>query len=173
LSVSSSIPMKFVIKFLLAFSIINILFSFTAFCAGTTLLPQPVYNTGDQSNEEYCLETMKRFNSSDPTLEERFNKFSEDQKQTFLSCAITTGEIHLWMLPYYIVYWIEFMIQMSGILAVLMFVVGGIFYILGGGMLESISKDKGKKYMTWALTGMALCFLAWVIVNIVLNFLSQ
>lgn len=98
---------------------------------------------------------------------------SKDKMEELLSCAIITGNIHLWMIPYYIVYWIEFLIQMSGILAVLMFVIGGIYYILGGGLLQNISKDDGKKYMTWALMGMCLSFLAWVIVNVVLNFLSQ
>lgn len=174
---------KFSKKILLSFFFLSS-FSFflpQTFAAGSTILPKVQEDIpAGQSVEEFCKASPYYvfMDDSNPKYnpflaEDSFTKYSESQQETYLSCAFSLGLIHLWMVPYFLIYWIEFLIQISGILAVLMFVVGGIYYILGGGAFETISKDKGKTIMTWAITGMVLSLLAWVIVNVVLNFVSQ
>ncbi|OGJ49429.1 hypothetical protein A2335_03880 [Candidatus Peregrinibacteria bacterium RIFOXYB2_FULL_32_7] len=168
--------MKFFLKLL--FSLSFFLFHFSSlFAAGSTILPE--YDMPGDNKEQDCQKFLedkgydpKTKEFSEIVQEQNFNKDKELQTK-YLSCAIRSGDMHLWMIPYFLVYWIEFLIQLSGILAVLMFVIGGIAYMLGGGLIETISKDAGKKMMTWALIGMIIAFLAWVIVNVVLGFVSQ
>ncbi len=87
-----------------------------------------------------------------------------DQKEVFLSCGIKTGNIHLWMLPFYVTHLIEFALGIAGIISVLFVMVGGYFYATGG-LTED--KEKGKKTIMYALGGLALASFAWIIVNII------
>jgi len=84
--------------------------------------------------------------------------------ETVLSCGIKTGDIHLWMIPYYIARIIEFLIAIAGLVSVFFTILGGYFYAWGG-LTED--KEKGKKTVMYALIGLALASLAWIIVNIV------
>lgn len=82
-----------------------------------------------------------------------------------LTCAVLTGEIHFWMLPYFIRYLAEFLIGLAGILCMLFIVVGGYHYVFGGVTEE---KDKGKRTLVYAIGGLALVLLSWTMVNVVL-----
>ena len=53
-------------------------------------------------------------------------------KNDILACAVITGKIKFWMVPFYIVYLIEFAIGISGLIAILFLVVGGFQYVIGG-----------------------------------------
>lgn len=86
-----------------------------------------------------------------------------------LTCAIMTGQIKLWMVPYYITYALEFLIGISGLLCVLAIVIGGFYYLFSG-----ISEDKetGKKAVLYGLVGMILTLTAWGLVNIFIGVIS-
>ena len=88
----------------------------------------------------------------------------EDESAT-LGCAITTGRISLTMVPFFIKYFSNYLLGMVSLVALLFVVIGGFMYSAGG---LTGQKDKGKTFITNALTGMVIAFLAWSIVNVIL-----
>jgi Type IV secretion system pilin len=82
-----------------------------------------------------------------------------------LGCAIKSGQIKFWMIPYFVNYILEFMITTAGVLVVLMIVIGGYYYIAGA---VTDDKEKGKTIISYALGGYALVLSAWFIVNTLL-----
>ncbi len=86
-----------------------------------------------------------------------------------LGCGIRTGQIRLWMVPFYMRYMLEFIIQISGLACVAATVYGGFLYLFAG---VSEDKDKGKKAITYGVIGMVITFLAWGIVNIFIMFVT-
>ncbi len=97
-------------------------------------------------------------------------KTNRDLSNFVLACGIKTGDIHLWMIPYYLRYILEFVIALAGLIAVGGIVYGGFIYIFSG-----ISKDteKGKKALIYSIIGLILTMVAWAVVNIVIVFLTQ
>lgn len=87
-----------------------------------------------------------------------------------LGCAIKTGRITLNMVPFFIKYIINFLLAISGMISVLFILIGGYYYIYGSVVDD---KEKGKSIIFYALGGMALAFLSWSIVNIVLALLTS
>ena len=85
-------------------------------------------------------------------------------RQDVLSCAIKTGDIHLWMLPLYISIIANFFIGLAGVVSMLFIVLGGFWYMAGG---LTDDKEKGKKTITYALIGLTITLLAWILVNII------
>ncbi|MDA1061242.1 MAG: hypothetical protein O3B47_05650, partial [bacterium] len=86
-----------------------------------------------------------------------------------LGCAIKTGNIKLWMVPYFIRTILEFVIGLAGLIAVGGVVYGGYLYLFAG---ISEDKDKGKKAIMYGVAGMAITMVAWAFVNIVLAVLT-
>jgi hypothetical protein len=86
-------------------------------------------------------------------------------RDNLLGCAIKTGRISLQMIPYFISYISNFLLSIIGLICVLFIVLGGYFYIAAG-LTEG--KEKGKKYISHALLGMAVAILSWIIVNVVM-----
>ncbi|OGJ49348.1 hypothetical protein A2229_02185 [Candidatus Peregrinibacteria bacterium RIFOXYA2_FULL_33_7] len=84
---------------------------------------------------------------------------------SILYCAVQTGKIHAWMVPYFIRYLAEFLIGIAGIICMLFIVIGGYQYMIGGFVEE---KEKGKNTIKYAVIGLALVFLSWAIVNVML-----
>jgi len=82
-----------------------------------------------------------------------------------LGCAIKTGRISLGMVPYFIQYISNYILGLISIISLLFVTIGGFLYIAGG-LTEQ--KDKGKTYIKNALIGMAIAFLAWSIVSVIL-----
>lgn len=82
----------------------------------------------------------------------------------FLGCAVKTGKIRLFMVPFFITYLIQFLLQLAGIIAILFIVYGGYQYVVGG-----ISEDKeaGKKTIRNAIIGLIVALSAWIIVNFI------
>jgi len=99
----------------------------------------------------------------DSTLEASGN--NNDGRANLLGCAIKTGRISLQMIPYFISYISNFLLSIIGLICVLFIVLGGYFYIAAG-LTEG--KEKGKKYISHALLGMAVAILSWIIVNVVM-----
>jgi hypothetical protein len=84
--------------------------------------------------------------------------------QDFLSCSIKTGDIHLWMIPFYISGIANFFIGIAGTISVLFVLLGGFWYMTGG---LTDDKEKGKKTIMYALVGLGITLLAWIIVNVI------
>lgn len=81
-----------------------------------------------------------------------------------LGCAIKFGKVRLFMVPFFVTYLIQFLLQIAGLIAVLFVVIGGYQYIVGG-LIEE--KEKGKNTLKHALIGFVVALLAWIIVNFV------
>ncbi len=86
-----------------------------------------------------------------------------------LACGIKTGSIHLWMIPYYIRYILQFIIGMSGLAAVGGIVYGGYLYLFAG---VSNEKDQGKKAIQYGVIGMVMTLVAWAFVNIIISLVT-
>lgn len=87
-----------------------------------------------------------------------------------LACGIKTGTIHLWMMPYYVRYILEFVIGLSGLAAVGGMIYGGYMYLFAG---LSSEKDQGKKAIMYGVIGMILTLVAWALVNIIISFVTS
>lgn len=87
-----------------------------------------------------------------------------------LGCAIKTGDIKLWMVPFYVRYILEFVIGVAGLLVVGGIVYGGYLYLFGA-LTEQ--KEQGKKAIINSLIGLVLSLSAWAIVSIVIQFVSR
>ncbi len=99
------------------------------------------------------------------TLLDKVKTAPPEIRQDILSCAIKSGRVHLWMLPYFITYVVNFLIYISGTIAVLFVLLGGFWYMTGG---ITDDKEKGKKTITYALMGLVITLLAWIIVNVIM-----
>lgn len=82
-----------------------------------------------------------------------------------LGCAIKTGDISLWMIPYFIRYLLEFVLGLSGLIAVAGIVYGGFLYLFAG---ISDDKEKGKKALLYGVIGFGITMVAFAFVNIVI-----
>lgn len=81
-----------------------------------------------------------------------------------LGCAVKTGKIRLYMMPFFITNLIQFLLQIAGLIAVLFVVHGGFLYVTGG---ISDKKEEGKKAVFNALLGLLVALSAWIVVNFV------
>jgi hypothetical protein len=142
---------------------------------GDTVLPQ----SDQKLSLSDCRALMNHVEGHSSEVKDNFKKRFESQpsfgsvsgvsENDVLSCGIKTGHIKLWMIPYYIRYMLEFVLGLSGLLAVGGLVYGGYLYMFGG-VVED--KEKGKKAILYALGGMVLVLTAWAIVNIVIAVVS-
>lgn len=91
------------------------------------------------------------------------------QDEKVLGCAIKSGYMKFWMVPFFITRALNFIIGLSGLISVLMVMVGAFFYIAGG---INEDKEKGKTVITYAIGGFVLTTLSWAIVNGILLLLT-
>lgn len=82
----------------------------------------------------------------------------------YLGCAVKTGKIRLFMMPFFITYLIQFLLQIAGLIAVLFIVYGGFKYVTGG-LIED--KESGKKAVIHAIIGLLVALSAWIVVNFI------
>jgi len=143
------------IKILLVTLFVGVLFAQGLVQAQGTILPD--------AGKENCDELLKAYASGGYTDE------IAPKRDVLLGCAIKTGRISLSMVPYFIQYISNYLLGMVGLVSLLFTVLGGFLYIAGG---LNEQKDKGKKYITNALTGMGIAFLAWTIVNVIMAALT-
>lgn len=95
---------------------------------------------------------------------------SREDTNKALGCAIKTGRIKLWMVPYFIRYILEFIFGIGGLVAVGGVIYGGFVYLFAG---LSEDKDRGKKAILYGIIGLVLMFSAWAVVNIVIALLTS
>ncbi|MBD3330310.1 hypothetical protein GF354_02140 [Candidatus Peregrinibacteria bacterium] len=113
-------------------------------------------------NSRENLNSVNNFNSL-------YSELGEVTLNDVLACGIKNGDISLWMAPYYIRYFLEFLIGIAGIAAVLGIIIGGFRYLFAG---VSEDKEAGKKALMYSIGGFVLIMLAYVIVNIVIALAS-
>ena len=123
-----------------------------------TVLPEASENTN-------CKDVMKTVNKNLNKAKHNIQNGDND----LLACAIKTGDIKLFMIPYFIKYVLEFIIYIVGFLSILGIIYGGYNYLFAG---LSEDKDSGKNAIKNSLIGLVLSLLAWPIVNIVLALLT-
>lgn len=83
------------------------------------------------------------------------------------SCNFVTGEFEFDCIPIYIGYVVQVIFAVSGGFALIEILKGG--YQIGISGLPGQDKEAGKRRVTWALIGLALCILAFVVVDFILS----
>lgn len=91
-------------------------------------------------------------------------KIDRGSLNDIIGCAIKTGRIKLFMVPFFITYLIQFLLQLAGLIAVLFMVYGGYKYAVGG-LIED--KESGKKTVMHALLGLIVALSAWMVINFI------
>lgn len=87
-----------------------------------------------------------------------------------LACALKSGYIKWWMYLYFVIYAIEYVLNIAGLLSVLMIILGGYYYISGG---MSGDTEKGKSTIRYAIIGLVVTLSAWTATNLLLYFLTS
>lgn len=123
-----------------------------------------VTGSGGSVNQDLKCDELKQ--ASDQAASEAANASADPAGfEALLGCAIKTGRLSLQMIPYFISYFANWILGLSGLVAMLFIVIGGFMYIYGG---LTDQKEKGKKYIFNALLGMVLALLAWTIVSVII-----
>ena len=86
-----------------------------------------------------------------------------------LADAIRTGNIHLRHIPCFIKYFSQTLIAIAGTLSVIFVIIGGYRYILGA----DTGKDDAKRTILYALIGLAVSLMSWILVDIVIQFVTE
>jgi len=126
--------------------------------------------------EKECMDLIKSYEysttgeSMEDYLKTNTGEALEDYEDLFLGCAIKSGYVRFWMLPYFIKYILNFVVSIAGLIVVLMIILGGYFYIAGA---FTDDKEKGKTIIKYALYGFVLILSSWSLVNILLLFLTS
>jgi len=87
---------------------------------------------------------------------------------TGLAQMIRSGDISLRQVPCFIKYFSQTLIAIAGSVSVIFVMIGGYKYTL-----SDESNEEAKKTITYALVGLALSLMAWVIVDIVLQLATE
>ncbi len=153
-----------VLTFLIVFSL-----SAPSAFAIRSVLPDARRDDGTRFTPEECIALIwNADNRSDENPDygvmQKLQKGEEEAEQ-ILGCAIISGKVKFYMFPFFLRWVLEFIIQLAGLIAVLMVLVGGYYYIAGG---VTDDKEKGKTIITYALGGLALIMLSWFLVNLLL-----
>lgn len=135
---------------------------------------------GTNKSLQECRELMKQINwhaaeaREQFRLQDRFGVFEVGGVKTtandVLACGIKTGDIKLWMVPYYVKFFLEFVLNVAGIIAVAGLVYGGYLYLFAG---VTDAKEQGKKAIMYAIAGYIMTLVAWAFVNIILALLTN
>lgn len=66
---------------------------------------------------------------------------------------------------------VTFILGLVGALAVLMIIVGGVMYVVGGS--DRGTQETAQNIIKWAVVGLVIALLGWVIVNTVVSVLGK
>jgi hypothetical protein len=86
-----------------------------------------------------------------------------------LADKIRTGDIHLRHIPCFVKFFTQTIIGIAGSLAVVFVMIGGYRYVIG----PDEQKDAAKKTITYALIGLAVALLAWIITDVALQLITE
>lgn len=153
--------MKILKKIILGSMLTLLLFANSpqVFAAGT-LMPEA-------GSQEYCDAIFKYGDQG--ALETQFQE-NKETWDSFLGCAIQEGRVEFWMVKYIIAYMLEFVLSLAALIAIAMIIIGAYFYIAGG---LTDDKEKGKTIIKYAIGGLVLATVSWVLVNVLLLALSS
>ncbi len=84
--------------------------------------------------------------------------------------AIKDGNLELRHIPEILTHWIDYVAAISGSIAVIMVVIGGIQYGVGS---VSDEKERGKKTLMYALVGVFVVFVSWIGISLYLSWLTS
>lgn len=154
--------------------LVSLLLSMTAFiplasAASETILPELDPNNTDWPCDPEDTVKFQEFKDQTEAGAEAFALKIEnsglDGTKDFFACAVKTGYIKMWMLPFFIAWILEFIINLAGLISILMIMIGAYYYIAGG---LTDDKEKGKTIIKYAIGGLVLTMLSWVIVQVLL-----
>jgi hypothetical protein len=77
---------------------------------------------------------------------------------------IRTGNIHLYNISCFLLYFTQMLVGLAGSIAVIMVMYGGYRYLISGE-----NQEEAKKTITYALIGLVVTLSAWIIVDLVLQ----
>ncbi len=140
-------------RFLAAFLAGGLLFANLAVAQQGTILPRAEEGAN-------CVQEVQDFRLAMATDDKSY-----EVSAGLLGCAITTGDIPLDMIPYFIQYGSNYLLGLVSLIALIFVIIGGYYYTVGA-LIEK--KEVGKTYIKNALLGMAVAFLAWGIVSVIL-----
>ena len=86
-----------------------------------------------------------------------------------LATMIRTGDITLRQIPCFIKFFSQGLIAIAGTISLIFVMIGGYRYTI---MSES-GKEEAKRTITYALVGLAVSLLAWILVDIVLQLATE
>ncbi|MFC1730938.1 pilin [candidate division KSB1 bacterium] len=86
-----------------------------------------------------------------------------------LAQMIRTGDIHLRNIPCFVKWFTQILITLAGTLSVIFVMVGGYRYVIG----TEDKKEEAKHTITYALIGLAVTLLAWIIIDLVLQVATE
>lgn len=140
--------------------------------AATSVLPETSdeYFECDPSNESDWGFWKALFEGDSDYVKEIIDAAPKEDVEAILGCALKSGEVQFWMVPYYIVFIMEFVVQLAGLIVILMIMVGAYYYTAGG---LTDDKEKGKTIITYAIGGFVLTLSSWILVNILLLALTS
>jgi len=114
-----------------------------------------------------------------PSLQAKIDMMAKERDKTYtawlktsktLGCKIDSGTVDVKGVKSYILWVIDYLIGLSGLVAVLFIVIGGYQYVFGG-IVEK--KEEGKNTIMYAIIGITIVLLAWIIVEIVQRTLTS
>jgi len=114
------------------------------------ILPSPDHTEGDQVATVTCAEFI-----ANP---------SENAKKITLGNKIKGGCVELSDIPFLVIHLIDICTKLAGTIAVIFLLYAGFQMIVSG---VSDDREAAKNTIKYALTGLVVSFLAWVIVNLV------
>jgi hypothetical protein len=158
---------KTIIKVLCTATILALLIPSAVFAQQTgTLLPTTEVTDCKEALAD--IEQSSKFilkSGEEGTVRQWFAERSDKLRSDILACGIKTGKIHFWMIPFYIVYVIEFLVGISGVVAILFLVVAAFRYIFAGA--AEGQREAAKTSIKNALLGLVIVFASWIVVNTV------
>lgn len=159
------------LKKILAVLFLNLIFPSIVFAGNISAIPETKKTLKD------CGIAMKYVEAKTPDFIEGFgDQVKEfdifDQKysqEDILACSIKTGDISLWMVPYFLRYIMQLLISLSGIIAMGAIIAGGYMYLFAG-----ITEDKetGKKAIKYGFAGIIVVMISWYAVEVLILVLT-
>lgn len=141
-----------------------------SFAEGTSDTTKSILPEVSEKAAGECNTTYNPDMQGQEAVEEALNGASFTEIGNWLGCGIKTGNIKLYMVPYYVRSILEFIIGISGLVCVGAIVFGGYWYLFAG---ISDDKERGKKAILYGVIGMVLTLLAWALVNILISLLTM
>ncbi len=120
----------------------------------------------------FVLDTTVLAQFSPPTLLPAENVDSVGRGGACIGLAdmIRSGDIHLRNIPCFIKFFTQTLVGIAGSISVVFIMFGGYRYVVSS---EEDAKSGGKKTIIYALIGLAVSLMAWIIIDLVLQVATE